>query len=118
MIPLDAFSADYKTARARFRAMVAARGWPAEAHSIQASGFGQESAPPQTMKGVVRKNLVPISKDVLIVKFPRPVERKLKNGLELLVLENHRVPTVSFSLVIPSSSLSEPNSRLQSKPLT
>jgi predicted Zn-dependent peptidase len=74
--------------------------------------FGQEAAPPPTMKGVVRKNLVPISKDVLIVKFPRPAVRKLKNGLELLVLENHRVPTVSFSLVIPSSSLSEPKEKL------
>jgi zinc protease len=76
-------------------------------------GLGQEAAqPPQSMKGVVRKNLVPISKDVLIVKFPRPVVRKLKNGLELLVLENHRLSTVSFTLVIPSSSLSEPPEKL------
>lgn len=75
-------------------------------------GLAQEAPPPQSMKGVVRKNLAPVSTEVLRVKFPRPLERKLKNGLELLLLENHRLPTVSLAIVIPASSLSEPAGKL------
>jgi len=39
MSPLDAFSPDYATARDRFRAMVAERGWEQITHSIDAPGF-------------------------------------------------------------------------------
>ncbi len=39
MTPLEAFSPDYKTARARFRALVAERGWTHEAHDVTANGF-------------------------------------------------------------------------------
>jgi len=46
-------------------------------------------------KGVTLKNRAPISNEVLKVKFAKPVESKLKNGMELLVLEDHRSPTIS-----------------------
>jgi hypothetical protein len=39
MIPLDAFSPDYNTARHRFRSLAAERGWPLVSHSISAPGF-------------------------------------------------------------------------------
>ncbi len=64
-----------------------------------------QSAP---AKGVVPKKLAPVSTEVLRVKLPRPVERKLKNGLTVLVLENHRVPVVTMELVLPASTLSDP----------
>src|ERR1019366_7089721 len=55
-------------------------------------------------KGVVRKNFAPISSEVLRVKFPKPVESKLKNGMSLLVLEDHRSPTIQVRIAIPASN--------------
>jgi zinc protease len=60
-------------------------------------------------KGVVRKNQAPVSNDVLRVKFPKPSESKLKNGMALMVLEDHRSPTIDVEISMPASSLN--NSR-------
>jgi zinc protease len=69
----------------------------------------QAPAPaPESLKGVVQKKLAPVSKEVLHVRLPRPAERKLKNGLPVLVVEKHKIPTVNFDLVIPASNLAEP----------
>jgi predicted Zn-dependent peptidase len=59
-------------------------------------------------KGVVLKNRAPISNEILKVKFPKPVESKLKNGMDLLVLEDHRSPTIQVEVAIPGSSLNDP----------
>ena len=59
-------------------------------------------------KGVVRKNLDPISSETLKVKFPKPVESKLKDGMSLLVLEDHRSPTVQVRIALPASELNDP----------
>src|SRR5690348_10705036 len=61
-----------------------------------------------TFRGMVRYNRAPVSNDVLQVKLPRPVERKLSNGLRLLVLEAHRGPLVNLTISIPSSRLRDP----------
>lgn len=63
---------------------------------------------PSDFKGVVRKNLAPISNEILRVKFPKPTETKLKNGMTLLVIEDHRSPTVSVEIAMPFSGLNEP----------
>ena len=63
---------------------------------------------PQSLKGVVLKKKAPVSREMLRVKMPRQVERKLKNGLTLLILENHRVPTVSLDLVLSATTMSDP----------
>src|SRR5579864_872124 len=49
---------------------------------------------------VERKKKAPVSKDVLRVNLPKPVELKLDDGLTVLVLENHRLPTVTVRLLI------------------
>jgi zinc protease len=59
-------------------------------------------------KGVVRKNQAPVSNDVLRVKFPKPSESKLKNGMALMVLEDHRSPTLDVEISMPASSLNNP----------
>ncbi len=59
-------------------------------------------------KGVTLKNRAPISNEVLKVKFPKPVESKLKNGMELMVLEDHRSPTVDVEIYMPGSTLNDP----------
>jgi zinc protease len=63
---------------------------------------------PQSVAGVVRLNRAPVSNEVLKVKLPRPVERPLANGTKLLILESHRVPTITFRMSLPSGSLRDP----------
>jgi zinc protease len=67
---------------------------------------GQQTKPPTQAE---RKNRAPISKDVLKVKFPRPYETTLPNGMSVLILEDHRLPTVNVNLqVFGSGGLYEP----------
>lgn len=49
---------------------------------------------------VERKNRAPVSKEVLQVKLPKPVEAKLDNGISVLILEDHRLPTISVQMLI------------------
>jgi predicted Zn-dependent peptidase len=63
---------------------------------------------PTDFKGVVLKNKAPVSNDVLRVKFRRPVESRLKNGMELMVLEEHRSPTIQVEIAVPASTLNDP----------
>ncbi|MGE5220383.1 MAG: M16 family metallopeptidase [Chloroflexota bacterium] len=44
------------------------------------------------------KNRAPVSREILRVKLPRPFEGKLKNGLTVLILEDHRAPYVALRL--------------------
>ncbi|HEV8394595.1 MAG TPA: pitrilysin family protein [Vicinamibacterales bacterium] len=64
--------------------------------------------PPTDFKGVVLKNKAPVSNDVLRVTFRRPFEAKLKNGMDLMVLEEHRSPTVQVEIAVPASTLYDP----------
>src|ERR1044071_9962879 len=64
--------------------------------------------PGQSRKATVLKNRAPVNKDLLKVKLPKAKEATLKNGLRVLVLENHRVPLVSMQMVIMSGGLSDP----------
>lgn len=67
-----------------------------------------QGQPAQSLKGVVRLNRAPVSTSVLSVKLPRPVERKLSNGARLLIVESHRVPTITFRMTFPSGDLRNP----------
>jgi zinc protease len=49
---------------------------------------------------VERKNKAPVSKELVKVKLPKPVEAKLDNGLTVLILENHKLPYISMDLLI------------------
>lgn len=74
--------------------------------SMLTSALAQgQQAPQQDSKGqsvskVERKNRAPVSKDVLKVKLPRPIEAKLDNGLTILILEDSRFPTVNVQFAI------------------
>ncbi len=63
---------------------------------------------PTDFTGVQLKNKAPVSNEILKVKFPRPTETRLKNGMELLVLEEHRSPTIQVEIAVPASSLNDP----------
>ena len=58
---------------------------------------------PSPTAGVVKKGRVPISNEILKITLPKPVEADLSNGLHLLVLEDHRLPQVSFQLFVPGA---------------
>jgi zinc protease len=53
--------------------------------------------------GLVRKGKIPVSTEILKIKLPRPAETDLANGLHLIVLEDHRLPEISFQLIIPGA---------------
>jgi predicted Zn-dependent peptidase len=57
--------------------------------------------------GTVIKGKAPVAKELLKVKFPKPKSFKLKNGVTVYVLEDHRVPAVRFSLQMHAGSLYE-----------
>ena len=82
--------------------------------SALAQGQQQQQGPPGDSKGqnlskIERKNRAPLSKEVLKVKLPRPIEAKLDNGLTVLILEDHRFPTVNVQFAISGAgALYEP----------
>lgn len=63
----------------------------------------QTSPAPPSSKAVVIKGKAPVSDEVLRVKLPRPQEAVLPNGLHLMVLEDRRVPRISFQLLLPGA---------------
>ena len=64
----------------------------------------QAPAPPQpSATQMVLKGKAPVSNDVLKVKLPRPQEADLPNGLHLMVLEDRRLPQVTFTIIIPGA---------------
>ena len=58
---------------------------------------------------VERLNRAPVNKEALRVQLPRPVVATLPNGLTLVLLEDHKLPTVAFSLWIRPGQLGDPN---------
>src|ERR1044071_8934 len=58
---------------------------------------------------VERKNKAPVSREILRVKLPKPIEAKLSNGLTVLILEDHRAPFITLQLHIDGAgALFEP----------
>jgi zinc protease len=61
-----------------------------------------QQQPPSTTQ-MVLKGKAPVSNEVLKVKLPKANEATLANGMRVMVLEDHRVPQVSFELEIPGA---------------
>ncbi len=59
---------------------------------------GQDKATPTSK--VERLNRAPVSKEILKVKLPRPVETVLPNGIHVMILEDHRFPLVTVQFDI------------------
>jgi zinc protease len=59
-----------------------------------------QGAAPQASQAVVIKGRAPVSSETLKLTLPRTTETDLGNGLHLMVLEDRRVPQVSFQLLI------------------
>ncbi len=65
-----------------------------------------------SLKGAVLKGKAPVNKEVLKVKLPKPYETRLSNGLQVLVLEDHRLPIFNMQMVILSGGLANPADQL------
>ncbi|HEU4834295.1 MAG TPA: pitrilysin family protein [Pyrinomonadaceae bacterium] len=78
---------------------------------VSSLAFGQgapQSGPgQQTTKGAVVKGKAPVNKEVLKVKLPRAEEATLKNGLQVILLPAHKVPTFNMQLVVLSGGLAD-----------
>src|SRR5438309_1901799 len=74
----------------------------------QVPSSGTQQQPPPSTKGAVIKGRAPVSKEILHVKLPRPYEAKLSNGLQVMVLENHKLPNFSMQMVFLSGGLADP----------
>src|SRR5215208_1901 len=72
-----------------------------------AQGGMQGGQQPQTTKGAVTKGKAPVNKEVLKVKLPRAEEATLKNGLQVVLLPAHKVPTFNMQMVVLSGGLSD-----------
>lgn len=81
----------YAAAAVILAAVFAATGWS------QGEPAHDKSLP--TSK-VERLNRAPVSKDILKVKLPRPFETTLPNGINLMILEDHRFPLVTVQFDI------------------
>ncbi len=73
-----------------------------------ASPAGRAQEHGTSISQVQRLNQAPVSKEVLKVQLPRPTQVKLPNGLTLLLLEQHKLPTVALSLWIKTGALADP----------
>ncbi|HXG63578.1 MAG TPA: pitrilysin family protein [Blastocatellia bacterium] len=77
--------------------------------STLAAGQQPQSGPAgQSLKGAKLKGKAPVNKEVLKVKLPKAQEAALPNGLRVVLLESHTVPTFSMQMVILSGGLSDP----------
>ena len=72
-----------------------------------AQGQGQDKSAP--LSQVQRLNRAPVNKDVLRVQLPRPTVVKLKNGLTLVLEEDHKLPTIAFTMWIRPGQLADPS---------
>ncbi|MFZ0085143.1 MAG: pitrilysin family protein [Candidatus Acidiferrales bacterium] len=57
---------------------------------------------------VQRLNRAPVNKEILRVELPRPTVVKLKNGLTLVLEEDHKLPTVAFTMWIRPGQSADP----------
>jgi zinc protease len=78
--------------------------------TLAASGalYGQGQSKATSVSKVERLNRAPVSKEILRVQLPRPTVVKLPNGLTILLLEDHKLPTVTFSMWIRPGQLADP----------
>lgn len=77
---------------------------------VSSLALGQGGAPAgqdTKTKGAVIKGKAPVSKEVLKVKLPRAQEATLPNGLRVVLLEAHKVPTFNMQMVVLSGGLSD-----------
>jgi predicted Zn-dependent peptidase len=80
--------------------------------ALISSGVGMAQGPTQSpvgqsTKGAVIKGKAPVNKNLLKVNLPKAQEATLPNGLRVVVLESHKVPTFNMQMVVLSGGLAD-----------
>jgi zinc protease len=68
---------------------------------------GQDKSAP--LSQVQRLGRAPVNKEILRVQLPRPTVVKLKNGLTIVLEEDHKLPTIAFTMWIRPGQLADPS---------
>jgi zinc protease len=74
-----------------------------ESARAQGGPPAQGGGPQPSTTQMVLKGKAPVSTELLKVKLPRPHEVDLANGLHLIVLEDRRLPQITFQIIIPGA---------------
>lgn len=69
------------------------------------------TAESQSLSSVQLKGKAPVNSGVLTPKLPRPSEATLANGLRIVLIEDHELPTFVLQLVIDRGSIAEPKGK-------
>ena len=80
--------------------------------TLISAGVGMAQGPAsgpagQSTKGAVIKGKAPVNKTLLKVNLPKAQEATLANGLRVVVLESHKVPTFNMQMVVLSGGLAD-----------
>lgn len=62
-----------------------------------------------SVKGVELKGKAPVNREILKVKLPKPQEVTLGNGLQVALLEDHKLPTFSLQMIVRGGGLADPS---------
>jgi predicted Zn-dependent peptidase len=67
----------------------------------------ETSQPAQSLTGVQLKGKAPVNTKTLTPTLPKPIEDRLANGLQIVLIEDHELPTFTLQLVIDRGSVAE-----------
>jgi zinc protease len=76
---------------------------------LPGAAFAQSQDKSAPLSQVQRLNRAPVNKDVLRVQLPRPTVLTLKNGLIIVLEEDHKLPTIAFTMWIRPGQLADPS---------
>lgn len=72
---------------------------------------GETSQGQQSLTGVQLKGKAPVNTTTLTPKLPKPIEDKLANGLAIVLIEDHELPTFTMQLIIDRGGVAEPKDK-------
>jgi predicted Zn-dependent peptidase len=65
----------------------------------------------QSLAGVQLKGKAPVNTRTLTPRLPNPVEVSLVNGLQIILIEDHELPTFTLQVIIDRGSLGDPQGK-------
>jgi zinc protease len=77
----------------------------------QPATAGEPPPAAQSLTGVQLKGKAPVNAQTLTPTLPKPVEDRLANGLQIVLIEDHELPTFVMQLVIDRGSIFEPKGK-------
>ncbi len=83
--------------------------------ALASGAIAQQASGPvdaaESLSTVRLKGRAPVNAEVLTPKLPRPSEATLTNGLKIVVIEDHELPTFMLQLVIDRGGIAEPKGK-------